>query len=525
MKDDFDLCRLLGGGGSRRDFLRITGGAAGLLALGTLPASRLDAQLRLREYPFTLGVASGDPVPDGVVLWTRLAPDPLRGGGMPPQRVPVRWEIAADEQFTRIVQRGDVFAVPELAHSVHVEVQGLAPGRVYWYRFITGGVVSPVGRTRTAPAAGARVDRLSLAFASCQHYESGWYTAHRHLAQEDVDLVLFLGDYIYEGGMGQNGVRRHTGPEIMTLEAYRDRYALYKTDPDLQAAHAAFPWIVTWDDHEVDNNYAGSISERYDAAEAFLKRRAAAYQAYYEHMPLRRSSMPQGADLLLYRRLAFGSLLELSVIDTRQYRTDQPCGDSVTPHCAESLSPDATILGAEQERWLFDGLGRSAARWNLIGNQLPMAEIDRIAGPARGFQMDQWSGYAHARDRLVRFLDERKVSNPIVVTGDVHQSWVADIHVDPDDPKSAIAGTEFVGTSISSGGDGVAMHDGGRAILSDNPHVKYYNAQRGYVRCTVTPDRWQSDYRVVPYISRPDAPVETHASFVVQNGRAGGEAA
>lgn len=522
MNDGFDIRRLLErGGGTRRDFLRTGGGAAGLIMLGALPASRADAQLRLRAYPFTLGVASGDPTPDGVVLWTRLAPDPLRGGGMPPTSVPVRWEIAADEGFARIVQRGQALALPELAHSVHIEVQGLAPDRVYWYRFITGGEASPVGRTRTAPAAGARLDGFTLAFASCQNFESGYYTAHRHLAGEDVALVVFLGDYIYEGGIGQNGVRRHTGPEIMTLDDYRDRYALYKSDPDLQAAHAAFPWTVTWDDHEVDNNYAGEISERYDAAELFLQRRAAAYQAYYEHMPLRRSAMPEGPNLRLYRRLGFGDLLELHVLDTRQYRTDQPCGDSVTPHCAESLSPDATILGAEQEQWLLAGLGRSAARWNLLGNQLPLAEIDRLAGPARGFQMDQWSGYAHARDRLVGFLHERKVANPIVITGDVHQSWVAEINADAADPASAVVGTEFVGTSISSGGDGAATSASGDAILADNPHVKYYNAQRGYVRCTITPERWQSDYRVVPFITRPGAAVETQASFVVENGRPG----
>ncbi|HEX3157585.1 MAG TPA: alkaline phosphatase D family protein, partial [Gemmatimonadaceae bacterium] len=371
MNDGFDVRRVLERGGTRRDFLRTGSGVAGLIMLGALPASRADAQLRMREYPFTLGVASGDPTPDGVVLWTRLAPDPLRGGGMPPRRVPVRWEIAADEGFARIVQRGEALALPELAHSVHVEVRGLASDRVYWYRFITGGAASPVGRTRTAPAAGARLDRFALAFASCQSYQSGYYTAHRHLANEDVNLVVFLGDYIYEGGIDQGGVRRHTGPEIMSLGDYRDRYALYKTDPDLQAAHAAFPWTVTTDDHEVDNNYAGEISERYDAPQLFLQRRAAAYQAYYEHMPLRRSSMPKGPDLPLYRRLGFGDLLELNVLDTRQYRTDQPCGDSVTPHCAESLSPDATILGAAQERWLLDGLGASAARWNLLGNQLP----------------------------------------------------------------------------------------------------------------------------------------------------------
>jgi alkaline phosphatase D len=511
----------LGRACTRRDFLHAGAGAAGLILLGVLPAHRADASLRTREYPFTLGVASGDPTPTGVVLWTRLAPDPLRTGGMPPERVPVRWEVASDEAFRRVVQRGQVLALPELAHSVHVEVEGLAPDRVYWYRFISGAESSPIGRTRTAPAAGARLDHFALAFASCQNYEAGYYTAHRHLANEDVSLVVFLGDYIYEDAPTTTGVRRHTSPEIVTLDDYRARYALYKTDPDLQAAHAAFPWVVTWDDHEVDNNYAGQISERYHPVDLFLQRRAAAYQAYYEHMPIRRAQMPAGPDLRLYRRLGFGDLLELSVLDTRQYRSDQPCGDTITPPCAEASSPDATMLGAEQERWLFDSLGRSTARWNLVGNQLPLAEIDRIAGPTRGFQMDQWSGYVQPRDRLVRFLHERRVSNPIVITGDVHQNWVADVKVDANDPASATVATEFVGTSISSGGDGQEMTDAGRAILEENPHVRYYNAQRGYVRCTVTPQRWQSEYRLVPLVTRPQADVVTHASFVVESGRAG----
>ena len=525
MSNDFDFRQLLGVGGSRRDFLRVGGSAAGLIMLGTLPATRSDAQRRIPDFPFTLGIASGDPTSTGVVLWTRLAPDPLRGGGMPAQRVRVRWELADDEQFSRIVQRGDVLALPELAHSVHVEVEGLAPDRGYWYRFISGGIVSQLGRTRTAPAPGAKVDRLDLVFASCQHYESGYYTAHRHLASEDVRLVVFLGDYIYEGGASPSGVRRHTGPEIMTLEDYRNRYALYKSDLDLQASHAAFPWTVTWDDHEVDNNYAGSISERYDAADAFLMRRAAAYQAYYEHMPLRRASMPKGADMRLYRRFQYGDLLSLSMLDTRQYRTDQPCGDGVTPHCAESLSPEATILGTEQERWLVDGFAASQARWNLLGNQLPLADIDRIAGPAVGYQMDQWTGYSRCRDRVVAAMHARKLANPIVVTGDVHQSWVADFHLDPANSKSPIVGTEFVGTSITSGGDGAAMPASGQAILDENPHVHYYNAQRGYVRCAITPDRWQSDYRVLTQVSRPDQPIRTDRSFVVENGRPGAQKA
>jgi len=523
-----DIHRLLQDGMSRRAFLRAGGGMAGLFALGTVPASRGDVRPRFRDYPFTLGVASGDPTPTGVVLWTRLAPDPLRGGAMPSVRVPVRWEIAADEGFAKIVQSGTALAVPELAHSVHVEVEGLAPGRVYFYRFTAGGQESAVGRTRTAPAVGSNVAKFTLAFASCQNFQDGYYTALRHLADEDLDLVVFLGDYIYEGGIGATAVRRHTSPEITTLDDYRNRYALYKSDRDLQAAHANFPWTVTWDDHEVDNNYAGAISEHDDPADEFLKRRAAAYQAYYEHMPLRKAQMPTGpigADLRLYRGFQFGGLLSLDMLDTRQYRSDQPCGDRVTPHCEQSLSPGQTIMGDAQERWLLDRLATSKTTWNLIGNQLPMADIDRIPGAERGFQMDQWSGYAVMRDRVVKAILDRKVSNPIVVTGDVHQSWVTDIALDAFDPRSTVVGTEFVGTSITSGGDGAAMHANGQAILDENPHVKYYNALRGYVRCAITPDRWQSDYRVMPFVSRPGAEIRTDRSFVVEAGRVGAQSA
>jgi alkaline phosphatase D len=519
MNEDTLLNQWRARGRTRREFLQIGGGVAGLIMLGAMPARRADAALRTRAYPFSLGVASGDPTPDGVVLWTRLAPDPLGGGGMPPERAAVRWEIASDEGFGRIVQRGDVLAVPELAHAVHVEVEGLEPDRVYWYRFISGGEASPVGRTRTAPAAASRPDRFALAFASCQHYETGYFTAHRHLAEEDLNLVVFLGDYIYEGGVNERGVRQHTGPEITTLADYRNRYALYKTDPDLQAAHAAFAWTVTWDDHEVENNYAAGIAQANDPVEQFLQRRAAAYQAYYEHMPLRRAFMPKGPDLRLYRRLRFGDLLEVSMLDTRQYRTDQPCGDRVTPPCVQTYANEATILGAEQERWLFDGLGRSTARWKLLGNQLPMAEVDRAAGPERAYQMDQWSGYVQSRDRLMNFLHERRVSNSVVVTGDVHRSWVAELQLDPTKLSSPTVATEFVGTSVTSGGDGREMNAEGESILADNPHVKYYNDQRGYVRCTLTPERWQSDYRVLPYITRRGAPARTHASFVVEDGK------
>lgn len=506
----------------RRRFLTGAGTLAGLLMLGRLAGGRPLARPSFGGYPFSLGVASGDPLPDGVVLWTRLAPDPLNGGGMPPEPITVHWQVAADEAMRTVVQSGTATASPLLGHAVHVDVRGLDPGRPYWYRFKAGSELSPIGRTRTAPAAGASPERLRFAFASCQHYEQGYYPAYRHMAEEDLDLVVHLGDYIYEAAPAANRPRRHTGDELVTLDDYRNRYALYKLDADLQAAHHAFPWVVTWDDHEVVNNYAGALDPRGSPPEDFLVRRANAYQAYYEHMPLRPSSLPAGPDLLLYRRLSFGDLVTFSVLDTRQYRTDQPCGDGFKARCPAALDEAATLTGPEQERWLLDGLGASTARWNVIAQQVVMAQLLRIgSGGQAQFNMDAWDGYVAARNRILGFLNHRRPSNPVVITGDVHSSWVADLKADFDEPRSATVGVEFVGTSISSAGDGADTTPMTEAILRANPHVHFTNSLRGYVRCAVTPTVWQADYRVVDRVSTPDAEVRTRASFVVEAGRPG----
>lgn len=504
----------------RRTFLARTGR---FFALNLASPVFSLAQGSFRSDPFTMGVASGDPAHDGFVLWTRLAPDPLNGGGMAHQNVIVDWTVASDERMSRIVKRGRTVATPDLAHSVHVEVRGLDPSRWYWYQFRAGSHVSRVGRTRTTPHPRGKADKLAFAFASCQHYETGHFTAWRHMADEDIELIVHLGDYIYEGGPQNGRPRLHNSPEIKSLIDYRNRYALYRLDPDLQKAHALFPWIVTWDDHEVDNNYANDKAEDGSPRDAFLERRANAYQAYYEHMPLRRTSLPHGSNLLLYRRIAFGSLAELSVLDTRQYRSDQPCGDGNKPQCAEALSPEQTMLGNEQERWFFNGLTRSKARWNIITQQVMMAKVDRMAGPEQRYAMDQWSGYEEPRNRVLRFLNQHRPSNPVVISGDIHSNWVADLKLDWTNPKSAAVATEFVGTSISSGGDGSDMVPAVQAYLPENPHLHFYNNQRGYVRCVVTSERWQADYRVVPFVSRPGAPIQTRASFLVENGKPGAQ--
>ncbi|MGH7573799.1 MAG: alkaline phosphatase D family protein [Longimicrobiales bacterium] len=515
------LVQLVGAGyGSRRRFLSHSAKLAAVLSLGGLPGWRGDPRYRGQSYPFTLGVASGDPLPDGVVLWTRLAPEPAAGGGMAPERVTVGWEIAGDDAFRAIVRSGSTVATPELAHSVHADVRGLEPDRPYWYRFIAGDDVSPVGRTFTAPAEGSQPARLNFAFASCQNYQQGHFTAWSHMANEDIQLVLHMGDYIYEGGVSERAVRRHDGPPIETLEAYRNRYALYKADADLQAAHAAFPFVVTWDDHEVVNNYADEYAPRATSVEAFLARRAAAYQAYYEHMPLREPAVPRGADLQLFRRIAYGGLVEFNVLDTRQYRTPQPCNDGWHADCHGARDPSQTMLGIEQREWLRGGLAASAAHWNVLAHQVPIAPTGRPSENGLEQSMDKWAGYTVERDALLRFLHEAPVRNPISIVGDVHQNWLADLKTDFESEESPIVGTEFVGTSIASGGDGVDERPGdSEPWVPANPHVRFNNGQRGYVRCTVAPDLWTTDYRVVPYVTRPGAPISTRATFVVEDGR------
>ena len=504
---------------SRRHFIGIGGMGAAALTLGSVRSLLPTASgaERFRSYPFRLGVASGDPEPDGVVLWTRLAPDPLEGGGMRPRPVRVRWEVAEDERLRRVVARGEAIARAEEGHSVHVEVHGLRPGREYFYRFVAGGEASATARTRTAPAPGSDA-AVRFAFASCQHYEHGHYTAYRHMADEDLDLVLHLGDYIYEFAprayQAPSGVARaYDTPEPTTLMGYRDRYAEHKLDPDLQAAHHAFPFVVTWDDHEVQDNYAGLTCGTQDPV-AFGARRAAAYQAYWEHMPLRRRSRPGRDEMRVYRRLDYGRQLRLNVLDTRQYRTDQaPAGTTGW------RSGGRSALGAAQERWLVDGLARSDARWNVVAQQIFFARRDCTPGPARDVQPDAWDGYPAARRRLTRALE--RAANPIVLSGDVHSNWANHVMDDYDDPRGRVVATEFVGTSISSGGDGGDIRPDLRSLLGENPHVKFTNGQRGYVRCRVDAHEWRTDYRVVPYVSRAGAPVGTRRSFTVRAGEAG----
>lgn len=514
---------------NRRDFLKLglrySSAMMTALAMGGLPALAHGAARRLQSLPadpFTLGVASGDPLPDSLVLWSRLANEVLVQAGADQDVLEVGYEVSESASFTTILRRGTIAAVPELGHSVHAEVRGLDPDRVYFYRWQIGNVTSPVGRTKTAPAANADVDQFRFAFASCQQYEHGFYTAYQHMAEEEFDLIVHLGDYIYERSWGQNLVRHHEGPEIITLGDYRNRYNTYKSDPNLRAAHASAPWTMTWDDHEVDNNYAAAIAEDDQTPEQLLQRRMAAYQAFYEFMPIRLPVGRQGPDMPIHRRLRFGKLMEMSVLDTRQYRSDQACGDGRKPSCTEHQDSSRTLLGDAQKQWLFNSLATADATWNVLAQQIMMASLRSVGDNGEQlWPMDIWDGYPYERQELLNHLDLSGTPNPVVLTGDIHSNWAADLKLDFDDQNSKTVGSEFVGTSITSGGDGEDSNNYGSGLLANNPHVKFYNAQRGYVAATLTPELWRSDYKVLPHVTKANAPISIRKSFVTEAGKPG----
>ncbi|MEU7022908.1 alkaline phosphatase D family protein [Streptomyces sp. NPDC046203] len=521
----------------RRRFLTTTGAAAALAfavnlpATGTAAAAELDPR-RIRDNPFTLGVASGDPLPGSVLLWTKLAPRPYEtGGGLPSgTRVPVRWELARDRRFTKSVRRGTTLAHPEFDHTVHVEVTGLASGCDYFYRFLAGSWTSPVGRTRTAPPVGAQNSRLKIAAVSCQAYQDGYYTAYGHLADEDVDAVFHLGDYLYEYAVNATGGNRHYtdrrlpdvfNRETVSLEDYRLRYALYKSDPDLMAAHAAHPFAMTWDDHETENNYAGDVPEDNGPSDAFLIRRAAAYRAYWENQPLRRPQRPSGPDMKLYRRLRFGTLAQFDILDTRQYRSDQAYGDGWQTPGPESENPARTMTGATQERWLINGWRDSRALWNVVSQQVLFSERRSVPGADFKLSMDCWDGYPASRQRVLAGVAATGIDNLLVLTGDVHVAYALDIKEDFRDPSSRTLGSEIVATSISSGHDGVDRPANADTFTKANPHLRFAHGRRGYVTVALGRREARADFRAVPVVSTPGAPVSTVASFVTEVGRPG----
>lgn len=513
----------------RRRLLRGAATAAGLSLLPLTLGGCLTSRVPLGGDPFTLGIASGEPLPDGFVLWTRLAPQPmLPDGGMPDAPVAVRWSVAEDEALTRIVASGRALASPRAGHSVHVEVHGLRPDRDYWYRFEAGGGASPIGRARTSPAEGAAVDRMRFCFTSCQKYEAGFYAGYRHMVEDNPDLILFLGDYIYEGDPGsRQSVRLHRNPEPIDIDGYRVRYATYKADPLLQTAHAAAPWMVIWDDHEVVNDYGADVDESGDPV-AFLRRRAAAYQAYFEHMPLRRRALPVGPDMSLYRALNWGGLAQFQLIDNRQYRAATPCpapgaNSKLIPDCDARRDPARSLLGARQEAWLLDTLASSQARWNLLTQQTlfgPMNLRDPADMTQVRYSNDGWDGAPATRDRITARWAEAGTANPVVLGGDVHAFAAASVENGVDGP---VVASEFVGGSITSLGMDPSV---AARIQALNPRMDMFDsARRGYTRVDLTPERSEIAFRALADARDPASSIATLKTYVVETGRPGAVAA
>jgi alkaline phosphatase D len=513
----------------RRRFLEYTwAGVSASLSMALL--SRRDAQAaapRLGTNPFTLGVASGDPSPTGIVLWSRLAPEPANPGRLGRAFVPVGWRVAADEGMRRVVARGVAVAAPDLAHSVHVEVSGLRPRRDYFYQFDLRGEESRVGHFRTAPEPFDLARELRFAFATCQDWPSGYYVAYRDMARSDLDLVLHLGDYTYEyridSARRAEGVPAGFEEETTDLRTYRLRHTLHKLDPDLQRAHARFPFVVAWDDHEVANDYSGLAPEWGSPSPEFTARRAAAYQAYYEHMPIRLGAarLP-AAGLRIYRRLHWGRLAEITMLDDRQYRSDNPCGDGESLRCAAALDGNYTMLGRAQERFVARGFERSTARWSLVGQQLLLAELEHLPHEAGRYWNDAWDGYPMARRRLLDAVVGSRLRNPVFLTGDWHSTFVNDLKRDFKDPRSPVVATELVTPAITSGGDDTPYGPYYAPMVPYNPHIRYYEGdRRGYFLASVTPRHMRLDLRFMTTVEDAAGTGYTERSFVIEDGRPG----
>jgi len=519
---------------SRRTLLRAGGVAAGTVLL---PAGFATAAGGF----FRHGVASGDPLPDGVVLWTRVTPTIGAQPGSGPD-VLVGWQVARDPQFAQVVRSGTVTTGAARDHTVKVDVRGLTPATAYWYRFVVDGVLSPLGRTRTAPALTALPQRLRIGVVSCANWEAGYFSAYRHLAARgDLDLVLHLGDYLYEYGVGSYGARGVTvrphdpRTEMVTLADYRRRHAQYRTDPDLQALHAAAPWVVTWDDHESANDaWSGGAENHTDGVEGdWATRRAAALRAYSEWMPTRVA--PGGP---LYRRLAFGRLAELSMLDLRSYRSQQASDLTAVD------DPDRTITGRAQLDWLEDGLAASGSQWKLVGNPVMIAPVvvpfpssvtrpvNDVVGllPPDGvpYNVDQWDGYTDDRRELFAHLADHGILDTVFLTGDIHSSWACDLPLDAGlYPASRSVGVELVGTSVTSDNlDDILMAPPRTASLTveeavkaANRHIKHLEFDsHGYSVLDVTPERVQMDWFYVSDRTSPTASVSRGASYAVPAG-------
>lgn len=492
---------------------------SGAVALAAARFVHAGASARVREVkprltadPFALGVASGDPTMDGFVLWTRILGVSADVG--------VGWEVAEDEGFRRIVRTGRALAAKGRAGAVHVVMRGLPAGRPYFYRFHLGEAVSRTGRTATIPA---DPQRLRLALTSCQHWEQGWFTAYRDMIAQRPDAVLQVGDYIYEKSFGDGpNVRAFGTPDPLTLDEYRARHALYRTDRDLADAHAALPFIVSWDDHEVENDYVADHGVATADPAAFARRRAAAYQAYFEHMPIDPARLLPGGEVRLYRRFGWGRLASVHMLDTRQYRTPHPCaapgqrGGQIVRGCHPA--PDASMLGAAQENWLGRGLRDERATWSLVTQQTLFSRLRLPQGPD-AFYSDVWDGYATARGRALDAIAQPAVRNPVLLGGDVHSFWINDVKRDFDQLRSATVATEIVTSCLASRNGPEALFGPARSL---NPHVRFLdNAHAGYVLLEVTPKQLEIDLRAIDSLTDPKTTSRSLARYAIEAGRPG----
>ncbi|MBB5712875.1 alkaline phosphatase D family protein [Sphingomonas xinjiangensis] len=513
---------------ARRHFL-----AAGIAGA---PAVLLSGRALAASDPFSLGVASGEPLADGFVIWTRIAPEPLAedGSGGARMSAPVRWEVAEDERFARVVARGEAVAQPAMAGAVHVDVRGLRADRLYWYRFIAAGVNSATGRAWTAPAPAVDPAALHFTAATCSHWEAGYFSAYRHMtAEEDSKLTLFLGDYIYEstatGERAKQMVRSYAMPEATTLGDYRRRYALHRTDRDLQSLHAAAACVAIWDDHEAQNDYSGIWSQ--DAAvtpAAFAARRLAAYRAFCENMPLRLSQVmrPDGS-FRINRRFQWGRLAQFDAVDGRQFRSRQACVDGLPSRrgriapadCPDFADPSRTFLGFEQERWLYDGWARSNARWNLLVQNLLVAPMRFGKGDTAKLWTDTWNGFGGARSRLIEAMAATRLANPVTLAGDYHSWWMTDLRSDFDKPGERPVATEIAVTSITSTpppGEGI------KAAMADNPHIRYFEqGARGYLSVSLTDKSLEARLMAISDPRARHATSRILRRGLVENGKAG----
>lgn len=491
--------------------------------------------------PFSLGVAAGAPALDGFVLWTKLAPDPMAmdtTGGMVGPSQPIAYEVATDDAMTKIVRRGTALADATYGYSVHQQVHGLKPGRPYWYRFTSGNAQSRIGRAMTLPPHGN--DALKFAYFSCSHYEYGYFSAYRHAVREHPDFAVFLGDYIYE--YHQKDPKKHPivrihsdgGKEPETLPEWRRRYTQYRLDLDLQLLHANVPALVTWDDHEVQNDYSGDRSEDFMDRKRFLAMRAAAYQASYEFMPLKPISRPHGSDMRLYDRYDFGDLLRVDIIDGRQYRSPEACyGDpkkneghgggghlETATSCPDLFDAKRSMIGLAQEKWLFDGLKTSKARWNVIANDVIMARMRQYnKSNELSWWTDGWDGYPASRQRLMDHIAAARPSNPVAITGDIHSFWANDLKADFNDDKAPAVGSELIGTSVTHYG---VSPDFSANVIPHNPHVKFFDTDhRGYVSVELTRKQMTARFQAVSNVTDPDATLSTLKTFVIEDGKPG----